>query len=55
VGRAQPRSTLELSADVGLSVSVYTAEPGSKADEALSLFASWTATSEPAEPATEAT
>ena len=36
---------LELSADAGLTVSVYSAEPGSRSQEALDLLASWTATS----------
>jgi transcriptional regulator with XRE-family HTH domain len=39
---------MELSADTGLTVSVYSAEPGSAAQQALDLLASWTATSEPA-------
>jgi transcriptional regulator with XRE-family HTH domain len=36
--------TMELAADNGLTMFVYTAEPGSKSDEALRLLASWTAT-----------
>ena len=36
--------TMELVADPGLRLFVYTAEPGSKSEEALSLLASWTAT-----------
>ena len=36
--------TLELSADDGLSVAVFTAEPGSSSQQALDLLASWTAT-----------
>lgn len=36
--------TMELSADPGLLLYVYTAEVGSKSDEALNLLASWTAT-----------
>jgi transcriptional regulator with XRE-family HTH domain len=36
--------TMELSADAGLTMSVYTAEPGSGAQQALDLLASWTAT-----------
>jgi len=43
--------SMELSADAGLTVSVYTAEPGSKSEEALNLLASWTATLDQAEPA----
>jgi transcriptional regulator with XRE-family HTH domain len=35
---------MELSADTGLTVSVYSAEPGSRSAEALDLLASWTAT-----------
>jgi transcriptional regulator with XRE-family HTH domain len=37
---------LELVADPGLTMSVYTAEPGSKSEEALNLLASWTATTD---------
>ena len=36
--------TMQLSADAGLMVFVYTAEPGSRSEEALNLLASWTAT-----------
>jgi hypothetical protein len=36
--------TLELVADPGLSMYVYTAEAGSKSEEALNLLASWAAT-----------
>jgi hypothetical protein len=35
---------MDLSADAGLTVAVYTAEPGSSAQRALDLLASWTAT-----------
>jgi transcriptional regulator with XRE-family HTH domain len=35
---------MELSADNGLTVSVFSAEPGSRAQQALDLLASWTAT-----------
>jgi transcriptional regulator with XRE-family HTH domain len=35
---------MELSADSGLTVSVYSAEPGSRSEQALDLLASWTAT-----------
>jgi transcriptional regulator with XRE-family HTH domain len=38
--------TMELSADDGLSVAIFTAEPGSAAQQALDLLASWTATPE---------
>jgi len=38
--------TMELSADAGLTVAVYSAEPGSKCAEGLTLLASWTATLE---------
>jgi hypothetical protein len=37
--------SLELAADPGLTISTYTAEPGSKSAEALSLLGSWAATS----------
>jgi hypothetical protein len=33
-----------LAANPGLTVAVFTAEPGSKSEEALNLLASWTAT-----------
>ena len=39
---------LELAADPGLTMFAYTAEPGSKSAEALSLLGSWAATHEPA-------
>ena len=35
---------LELSADSGLAILTYTAEPDSKSHEALSLLGSWAAT-----------
>jgi hypothetical protein len=35
---------LELSADSGVTIAVYTAEPGSRSQQALDLLASWTAT-----------
>jgi transcriptional regulator with XRE-family HTH domain len=41
--------TLELSADDGLSVAVFTAEPGSASQQALDLLASWTATPQTAD------
>jgi hypothetical protein len=40
---------LELAADSGLAVLIYTAEAGSKSAEGLDLLASWTATIEVAE------
>jgi hypothetical protein len=42
--------TMELSADPGLKLFVYTAEVGSKSEEALNLLASWAATLDVAEP-----
>ena len=42
--------TMELTADDGLSVAVFTAEPGSASQQALDLLASWTAT--PSRPTT---
>jgi transcriptional regulator with XRE-family HTH domain len=39
--------TMQLSADAGLTMFVYTAEAGSKSEEALNLLASWTATPDP--------
>ena len=45
---------LELSADSGLAIMAYTAEPGSKSAEALDLLASWTATIDVADAATAA-
>jgi hypothetical protein len=35
---------MDLPADPGLSVVVYSAEPGSASEDALSLLASWSAT-----------
>ena len=43
---------LELSADSGLAIMAYTAEPGSKSAEALDLLGSWTATIDVADAAT---
>jgi hypothetical protein len=43
---------LELSADSGLAVLTYTAEPGSKSAEALDLLGSWSATIDVADAAT---
>jgi hypothetical protein len=39
---------MELSADPGLAITIWTAEPGSKSAEALSLLGSWAATPEQA-------
>ena len=39
--------SLELSADDGLTVAVFTAEPGSASQQALDLLGSWAATPEP--------
>jgi transcriptional regulator with XRE-family HTH domain len=46
---------IELRADTGLTILTYTAEPGSKSEEALNLLASWAATPDQAEtaPATD--
>ena len=35
---------MDVSADEGLTISVYSVEPGSRAAQALDLLASWTAT-----------
>ena len=35
---------MELTADSGLRLAVFTAEPGTRSAEALELLASWTAT-----------
>jgi transcriptional regulator with XRE-family HTH domain len=40
--------SMELSADDGLSIAIFTAEPGSASEQALDLLASWTATPQPA-------
>jgi transcriptional regulator with XRE-family HTH domain len=40
---------MELAADTGLTISAYSAEPGSAAQHALDLLASWTATPVPSE------
>jgi hypothetical protein len=34
---------MELSADAGLRLAIFTAEPGSRSEQALNLLASWTA------------
>jgi transcriptional regulator with XRE-family HTH domain len=41
---------LELTADPGLTISLYAAEPGSRSEEALKLLGSWAATIDPIEP-----
>jgi hypothetical protein len=38
---------MELSADAGLNLTVYTAEAGSASQQALDLLASWAATPDP--------
>jgi transcriptional regulator with XRE-family HTH domain len=43
--------TMTISADAGLTMFVYTAEPQSRSEAALNLLASWTATPGAAEPA----
>ena len=40
---------LDLAADAGLRISVYTAEPGSASEDALNLLASWAVTLDQAE------
>ena len=40
---------MELSADDGMSVAIFTAEPGSASQQALDLLASWTTTPQTAE------
>jgi hypothetical protein len=42
---------MTLAADPGLMLFVYTADPGSKSEEALNLLASWAVTLGEAEPA----
>jgi hypothetical protein len=39
---------MQLSADSGLLLAVFSAEPGSRSAEALDLLASWSATPDPA-------
>jgi transcriptional regulator with XRE-family HTH domain len=41
--------TMELTADHGLNLTVYTAEPGSTSQQALDILASWTATPDAAQ------
>jgi hypothetical protein len=40
---------LDLAADPGLTLFTYTAEPGSRSEETLTLLGSWAATADPAE------
>jgi len=42
---------LELTADAGLNLLAYSAEPGSRSEQALNLLGSWAATLDQAEPA----
>jgi hypothetical protein len=42
---------MDLAADHGLSLFTYTAEPGSRSEDALRLLGSWGATVDAAEPA----
>jgi transcriptional regulator with XRE-family HTH domain len=42
---------LDLAADPGLTLFTYTAEPGSRSEDALKLLGSWAATIDPAQPA----
>ncbi|MDI3403673.1 helix-turn-helix transcriptional regulator [Streptomyces cavernicola] len=46
---------LELAAEPGLTLTVYTAEPGSPSEEGLRLLASWAATHEPRTPSEQPT
>ncbi len=41
---------MQLSADTGLTMFAYTAEPGSKSEQALGLLGSWAATPDPGHP-----
>lgn len=41
--RADAYETMELTADQGLRLNAYSAEPGSPSEDALTLLASWTA------------
>jgi hypothetical protein len=45
---------MELPADPGLTLTIYTGQPGSPTEEKFSLLASWTATETPAQPDTTA-
>jgi hypothetical protein len=37
---------MDVSADEGVTIAIYSADPGSRSAEALDLLASWTATPE---------
>jgi len=41
---------MELSADSGLTISIYSAEPGSASQQTLDLLGSWTATADATAP-----
>lgn len=45
---------LDVSADDGLTISVYSAEPGSRSAQAIDLLASWIATATPEQAGTPA-
>ena len=47
--------SMELTADEGLRLNAYTAEPGSPSQDALNLLASWTATPSEHDPGSPAT
>jgi len=49
VGLTLSFETMELSADAGLTMAAYTAEPGSTSEEALNLLAIWAATQDQSE------
>lgn len=44
---------LEMAAAPGLTLTIYTAEPGSPSDEGLRLLASWAAMPQPSRPAAQ--
>jgi hypothetical protein len=41
---------LDITADPGLTMFIYAAEPGTRSAEALNLLGSWAATGDPTEP-----
>jgi transcriptional regulator with XRE-family HTH domain len=50
--------TMQLSADAGLTIAAYTAQPGSRSEDGLNLLASWAATvaeTQPVDPSAPAT
>jgi hypothetical protein len=53
-GHTLAYEALELPADHGQRILVYTAEPGSPSDDALTLLATWSATTPLTEPHTDA-